>query len=63
MATSLIYEWIEWLIAIQLSPEDAENYNGQQGDIWDAHVDMLLATLGAMITGGIYLLQQAKAKN
>ncbi|HEX5382940.1 MAG TPA: DUF2238 domain-containing protein [Acinetobacter sp.] len=63
MATSLIYEWIEWFIAIQLSPEDAENYNGQQGDIWDAHVDMLLATLGAMITGGIYLLQQAKAKN
>ena len=63
MATSLIYEWVEWLIAIQLSPEDAENYNGQQGDIWDAHMDMLLATLGAMIRGGIYFLQQAKAKN
>ena len=63
MATSLIYEWIEWLIAIQLSPEDAENYNGQQGDIWDAHMDMLLATVGATITGGIYLLKQTKAKN
>ena len=47
MATSLIYEWLEWLIAIGLSPEDAENYNGQQGDVWDAHMDMLLATLGA----------------
>ncbi|WP_180124006.1 DUF2238 domain-containing protein [Acinetobacter sp. YH12097] len=56
MATSLFYEWIEWLIAIGLSPEDAENYNGQQGDIWDAHKDMLLATLGAMITGGICLM-------
>ncbi len=47
MATSLIYEWLEWLIAIGLSPEEAENYNGQQGDMWDAHKDMLLATVGA----------------
>ena len=51
MATSLIYEWIEWLIAIGLSPEAAENYNGQQGDIWDAHKDILLATIGAIMTG------------
>lgn len=51
MATSLFYEWIEWWIAIGLSPEEAENYNGQQGDIWDAHKDMFLATLGAIITG------------
>lgn len=51
MATSLVYEWIEWLIAINLSPEAAENYNGQQGDIWDAHKDMLLATIGAIVTG------------
>jgi putative membrane protein len=46
-ATSLIYEWLEWAIALLLSPEAAEAYNGQQGDIWDAHMDMLLATLGA----------------
>ena len=32
-------------------PENAENYNGQQGDIWDAHQDMFLATLGALFTG------------
>lgn len=51
MATSIIYEWIEWLIAIGLSPEEAENYNGQQGDIWDAHKDMWIATLGSIITG------------
>ena len=49
MATSLIYEWIEWLIAIGLSPEEAENYNGQQGDIWDAHKDILVATIGPVI--------------
>ena len=57
MATSLVYEWIEWLIAIGLSPEEAENYNGQQGDIWDAHKDMFLATIGAIMTGIIYLLK------
>ena len=51
MASSLVYEWIEWLIAIGLSPEEAENYNGQQGDVWDAHKDMWIATLGSIITG------------
>lgn len=58
MATSLFYEWIEWLIAIGLSPEEAENYNGQQGDIWDAHKDMLLATIGAIITGSVIYFNQ-----
>ena len=57
MASSLIYEWIEWLIAMGLSPEDAENYNGQQGDMWDAHKDMLLATIGSITTGIIYLFK------
>lgn len=51
IATSLVYEWIEWWLAIGLSPEEAENYNGQQGDVWDAHKDMFLATIGAIITG------------
>lgn len=58
MASSLIYEWIEWFIAMGLSPEDAENYNGQQGDIWDAHQDMLLATVGTIITGIACLLKK-----
>ncbi|AOA58983.1 DUF2238 domain-containing protein [Acinetobacter larvae] len=48
MVTSLMYEWIEWGIALTMSPEAAEQYNGQQGDIWDAHQDMLMATLGAI---------------
>ena len=50
MATGLIYEWLEWGIALLLSPEAAEAYNGQQGDAWDAHMDMLLATLGAALS-------------
>ena len=48
MSSSLLYEWLEWGIALALSPDEAEAYNGQQGDIWDAHMDMLLATLGAL---------------
>lgn len=54
MASSLFYEWIEWGLAIGLSPEEAEKYNGQQGDIWDAHQDMLLATIGAVIASAIH---------
>lgn len=50
MATSMLYELAEWLVAILLSPEAAEAYNGQQGDMWDAQKDMGLATLGALLT-------------
>ncbi|UUF01790.1 DUF2238 domain-containing protein [Xanthomonas hortorum] len=48
MCVSLLYEWLEWAIALLLSPQAAEAYNGQQGDPWDAHADMLLATLGSL---------------
>lgn len=49
MCSSLAYEWLEWAIALALSPDAAEAYNGQQGDPWDAHADMLLATLGSLL--------------
>jgi putative membrane protein len=32
-----------------LSPEDAGEYNGEQGDIWDAQKDVSLALLGALL--------------
>jgi putative membrane protein len=50
MCSSLIYEWGEWAVALTLSPEQAEAYNGQQGDIWDAHMVMFLATIGGLLT-------------
>lgn len=53
MASSMVYELIEWAIAIGLSPEAAEHYNGQQGDIWDAHTDMFLASIGSVIAAFI----------
>jgi len=49
MCSSLAYEWLEWGIALAMSPTAAEAYNGQQGDMWDAHADMLLATLGSLL--------------
>ncbi|RSZ58384.1 DUF2238 domain-containing protein [Massilia atriviolacea] len=49
MVTSLWYEWFEFAIALSLSANDAEAYNGQQGDMWDAHKDMLLATVGSLL--------------
>lgn len=49
MISSLCYEWLEWLVAITLGEDAAEAYNGQQGDMWDAHKDMLLATIGSLL--------------
>mgnify|MGYP001788410126 FL=1 len=49
ISSSVLYEWAEWAIALTMSPEQAEAYNGQQGDPWDAHMDIFLATLGAML--------------
>ena len=56
ISTSAAYELLEWGIAELLSPQTAEAYNGQQGDIWDPHKDMALAILGAVVTVTISLL-------
>ena len=57
---SMIYELFEWALTIFLSPEDADSYNGQQGDIWDAQKDMALAMLGSSIVAIIYLCNREK---
>lgn len=49
MATSMLYELFEWLLAINLSAAEAENYNGQQGDVWDTHKDMACALVGGIL--------------
>lgn len=48
MSTSMIYELIEWLAAEGLGGDLGAAYLGTQGDVWDAHKDMLLASLGAL---------------
>jgi putative membrane protein len=62
MASSLVYEWLEWGVALTLAPEQAEAYNGQQGDIWDAHMDMLLATFGAAVAGAFVLREAPRGR-
>ncbi len=49
MSTSLFYELVEWLAAELLGGETGAAYLGTQGDVWDAHKDMALAALGALI--------------
>ena len=57
MSTSMLYELIEWGAAAVFGGELGQAYLGTQGDIWDAHKDMALASLGALIavliTGGL----------
>jgi putative membrane protein len=49
MSTSMIYELIEWAAAEVIGGDLGAAYLGTQGDIWDAHKDMALASLGALI--------------
>ena len=62
MAGSMLYEVIEWQIGVNFSEGSAENYNGQQGDIWDAQKDMLIALVGGGLGALIPRFRQAKAK-
>lgn len=49
MATSLVYELIEWAAAEVFGGELGVAYLGTQGDIWDAQKDMALATTGGLL--------------
>ncbi|MBL9191511.1 MAG: DUF2238 domain-containing protein [Opitutaceae bacterium] len=49
MSTSMIFELIEWGAAEVFGGDLGEAYLGTQGDVWDAHKDMALASLGALI--------------
>ena len=50
MSTSMLYELIEWGAALVVGGDLGQAYLGTQGDVWDAHKDMELASLGALIT-------------
>jgi len=49
LSMSCLYEIFEWLLAVLAAGPDAEAYNGQQGDLWDAQKDMALAAMGALV--------------
>lgn len=50
MGTSMIYELIEWSYAVTSNSDAGPMFLGAQGDAWDAHKDMALATAGAIVT-------------
>lgn len=52
---SMIYELFEWLLTIVMTSEEADYYNGQQGDMWDAQKDMAWAMLGSTIMSLYYV--------
>ena len=49
MSTSMIYELLEWAVAEVFGGELGQAYLGTQGDVWDGHKDMALASLGALV--------------
>lgn len=49
MSTSMMFELFEWGAAEFFGGDLGVAYLGTQGDVWDAHKDMALASLGALI--------------
>lgn len=50
LAFAAFWELLEWWTALLAAPEVGVAFLGSQGDVWDAHWDMLLALLGALVT-------------
>jgi putative membrane protein len=49
MSSSMMFELFEWGAAEIFGGDLGIAYLGTQGDVWDAHKDMALASLGALI--------------
>jgi putative membrane protein len=49
MSSSMIFELLEWGAAVVFGGDAGMAYLGTQGDPWDAHKDMALASLGALL--------------
>lgn len=56
MAASMMFELFEWGAAEFFGGDLGVAYLGTQGDIWDAHKDMALASLGALLAMSITLV-------
>lgn len=62
LSTSLIYELLEWAVVDVFGGDLGMAFLGVQGDVWDAHKDMLMAgsgaTLAMLITAAINIRLQ-----
>ncbi|MFO1502224.1 MAG: DUF2238 domain-containing protein [Steroidobacteraceae bacterium] len=62
MSSSMLYELIEWAAAEVFGGDLGMAYLGTQGDVWDAHKDMALASLGALVTMVVLALVQRRIR-
>jgi putative membrane protein len=58
-----LFELIEWGVSVVTTKETGETYVATQGDVWDAHKDILLAAIGAAITMLIIYMIHRRKKN
>jgi putative membrane protein len=49
LSSSLVYELLEWAVVVVFGGDLGVDFLGVQGDVWDAHKDMLLAGTGATL--------------
>jgi len=62
MSSSMLYELVEWAAAAVFGGELGMAYLGTQGDVWDAHKDMALASFGALITVVVLAVAQQRLR-
>lgn len=64
LSLGALYELIEWAVADLLykGNEQAMDFLGMQGDIWDAQKDIALGLLGSVITMSIVFLLRSSRK-
>jgi putative membrane protein len=55
LAIGAFYEFIEWWVAVLVTPDLGDKFLGTQGDIWDSHWDMFLALVGAICALAIFM--------
>lgn len=60
MSHALVYELVEWFAASIFADDVGQAYLGTQGDVWDAQKDMLLATIGSLISHPLWLWRQSR---
>lgn len=55
LAIGAFYEFIEWWVAVIVTPDLGDKFLGTQGDIWDTHWDMFLALIGSVCALAIFM--------
>jgi putative membrane protein len=62
LSSSCFYELLEWAAALVFSEEVGTAYLGTQGDVWDAHKDILLAVIGGFIALTIAIVIESRRR-